>query len=81
VDIVAVVIELTQKEQIKLKDGTNKSKISMLVADDSGAKMVATFWGDSHCDKLNVKEKDIVVLKGMKISDYGGKSLNACAGT
>lgn len=36
---------------------------------------MATFWGDVAKDE-GLKEGVIVAIKGAKVSDYGGKSLN-----
>ena len=44
---------------------------------DTTAKIVATFWGEDACNKCNFSAGDIVAIKGAKVSDFNGKSLNA----
>ena len=51
-----------------------KDKRTVTISDDTGVSVQATFWGEiAH---TNIAEGTIVAIKGAKVSDYGGKSLN-----
>jgi len=52
-----------------------RDKRTVTVTDDTGVSIMATLWGDcANNEKL--KEGSIIAIKGAKVSDYGGKSLN-----
>ena len=47
----------------------------MTFTDDSGLSLMATFWGEvGHMNGLEIG--NILAIKGAKVSEYGGKSLN-----
>jgi replication factor A1 len=79
VDVIGVVVEAGQKDSIKLKDGSVKDKRNIQIMDASHSKVVVSFWGEEACEQVKVVRGDIIAIKGAKVSEYGGKSLN-CSG-
>lgn len=45
------------------------------IGDESGLSMMATLWGPLASSE-NVEIGKVMAIKGAKVSDYGGKSLN-----
>lgn len=77
VDIVGIVTAIEDKEQVKLKSGDSKSRKYLEVTDNTMHSIGISLWGDGLCDKthdLNVGQ--LVAFKGVRLSDYNGKSLN-----
>jgi replication factor A1 len=76
IDFIAVIIEMEQVSQIVVKTtGELKDKRLIVVSDDSDHQISATIWGDI-VHKLDLQIGNIVSVKGARISDYQGKSLN-----
>jgi len=78
VDFIGVVVELEAPDEINLKSGRTKPVWRVRFADnsdESGLSIQVTFWGDIS-RKLNFKKGDVIALKGIKVGDYNGKSLN-----
>jgi replication factor A1 len=53
-----------------------KNKRSLQIADESGLQIQVTLWGN-NATKLEFTEGKVFAIKGAKVSDYQGKSLNA----
>lgn len=71
-------VELEAPDEINLKSGRTKPVWRVRFADnsdESGLSIQVTFWGDISW-KLNFKKGDVIALKGIKVGDYNGKSLN-----
>ena len=48
--------------------------------DDSHHQISLALWGDEFCEKFkHLKKGSIVAIKGAKVSDFGGHSLNAAS--
>ena len=75
IDVIGVITSAEPVSQILLKSGEYRDKRTVNLADETGFGCMATFWGEvaSH---QGIKEGEIVAIKGAKLSDYGGKSLN-----
>lgn len=54
-----------------------KDKRTLIIADDSNVSINITLWGD-HC-KNEFIEGDIVAFTQVRVSDYGGRSINSNA--
>ena len=55
--------------------GEMRDRRTITLTDDSGLSLMATFWGDvAQMDGLEIG--NILAIKGAKVSEYGGKSLN-----
>jgi len=46
------------------------------LADETGLQIQLTLWG-KNATKLDFTEGHVLAVKGARVSDYGGKSLNA----
>jgi replication factor A1 len=55
--------------------GENRTKRGITIADESGSSVGLTFWGECG-DREDITVGSIVAIKGAKVSDYGGVSLN-----
>ena len=66
--------------QIQIRStGELRDKRTITVSDDSGVSIMATLWGEIAGDeKITVGQ--IIAAKGVKVSEYGGKSLNIDSG-
>jgi replication factor A1 len=61
---------------VNLKDGNQKQKREILLADDSRCSISVTVWGEF----ASMKELclgNLLVLKNCRVSEFNGKSLNA----
>ncbi len=61
-----------------MKNGENRDKLNIIIADDSGYSVPITIWGDA-CKSTADKAKlgSIVAFKACRVSEYNGKTLNA----
>jgi len=72
------VVSLSDIDEINLKSGRVKPVRRVILADNSeekGLSIQVTFWGDM-AKKLNFSKGTIVALKGIKVGEYNGRSLN-----
>ena len=53
-----------------------KDKRSLQLADETGLQIQVTLWG-THATRLPFQVGAVLAIKGARVSDYGGKSLNA----
>ena len=80
IDVIAVLTEVQPVGQIQLKStGEFRDKRSVTLTDDTGVNIMATLWGDI-CNNDKLQEGAIIAVKGAKVSEYGGKSLNIDSG-
>ena len=61
---------------LNLKDGSQREKRALTVADDGNLSISLTVWGE-NCDLKGFVAGKIVAFKSCRVSDFGGKSLNA----
>jgi replication factor A1 len=57
------------------KTGEQKTKRTVTLTDDSGYSLMATLWGEAAA-LPEVVVGSIIAVKGAKVSEYGGKSVN-----
>ena len=55
--------------------GEMRDKRTITLTDDSGLSLMATFWGDV-AQMAGLEIGSVIAIKGAKVSEYGGKSLN-----
>ena len=79
VDIIGIVSQLGEAESINLKSGGSKMRRHVQVADESGTSISVTLWGDELCERNDLAQGEVLAIKGGKISEFGGRSLN-CSG-
>lgn len=79
VDVAAVIIEIEPPGEVSLKVGGTKRRMNMTLIDDSGTTCLLTLWGEQIDKAWTAGE--VVLLKSLKIGDFGGRSLSASFGT
>ncbi|CDW83120.1 replication protein a 70 kda dna-binding subunit [Stylonychia lemnae] len=75
IDAIGVIVETGPTNSIPLKQGGNKERKNVLIADESGMKIQCSLWG-SLCNLYSYDVGSILGIKNSRVSDYGGKSLN-----
>jgi replication factor A1 len=56
--------------------GPAKDKRSLQICDESGLAIQLTLWG-RNATKLQFQEGQVLAVRGARVSDYGGKTLNS----
>lgn len=76
VEVIGVITEDRGVMQIQIRStGENKDKRTITLADESGVSVGVTFWGECG-NRPEIAVGAIIAIKGAKISNYGGVSLN-----
>lgn len=75
-DVIGVVQEIHELGQITSK-ATQKpfNKRDILLVDQSGQSVRLTLWGKT-AENFNYNDHPVVAFKGVKVSDFGGRSLS-----
>ena len=76
-DISGVIIEISEKETVNLRSGQQKVRKYVTLIDDSSCSISLTLWGDMCERNSDLKIGDVLAVKGARVSEFGGKSLNA----
>ncbi|CAI2384252.1 unnamed protein product [Moneuplotes crassus] len=77
IDFIGVVHHVTPIVTINTKNGERKEKRTISMADDSGMSINLSIWGDqTTMIDFEQNPHPVIAIKGVKISLYGGKSLN-----
>ena len=76
IDVIGAILDVGPPSMITLKDGNQRQKKTIMLADDGNLSISITIWGE-NCDLKGLDVGKIVALKSCGVSDYGGKSLNA----
>lgn len=69
---------MSEPETVKLKSNREKVRKYVTLIDETSYSIVVTLWGEI-CEKSALSAGDIIGISGARISDYGGKSLNAAS--
>ncbi|KAL1860486.1 hypothetical protein VTK73DRAFT_7299 [Phialemonium thermophilum] len=79
VDVIGVLKDVDEVTSITSKT-TNRpyDKRDITLVDDTGYSVRATLWGKTATN-FDVKPESIVAFKGMRVSDFGGRSLSLLA--
>ena len=56
--------------------GPSKDKRTLQICDESGLGIALTLWG-KNASKFDFREGDVAAIKGTRVSDYQGKTLNS----
>ena len=77
IDLIGVVKAFSPLSTITTKkDGREVAKRELTICDDSGTEVRLTLWGDKASNNPEQWENHpIVAFKGLKVSDYNGRSL------
>lgn len=76
-DISGVISEISEKETVNLRNGQQKVRKYVTLIDDSNFSISLTLWGDMCERSSSLKDGDVLAVKGARVSEFGGKSLNA----
>lgn len=77
VDLLCVIIGVGETEYIKRKTGEQLAKKTFLLADNSDVSISMSVWGDESCQKFkNLTQGQVIAIKNVFVSDFGGKSLS-----
>ena len=76
VNLIGVILDISASEMIKLRAGREKPRRYVKIIDDSHSSIELAIWGDL-CKKVDeYGQGDVLALKGGRISEYGGKTIN-----
>ena len=81
VDFAGVILSISAVSSFQPKsyDGSTrppKDKRTLQLVDETGLQIQLTLWGN-NATRLELAEGRVFAVKGARVSDYGGKSLNA----
>ena len=77
IDIAGVVIEISDAEFVKLRTGLQKIRKYVTIIDETLYAVAITLWGEL-CEKHTIiSVGDVIVVQRGRISEFGGKSVNA----
>lgn len=81
IDIIGIVKEATECTEIisKNRGGVALQKRDLTLIDESLNEVRLTIWGDKAQANTNWQVTPIVAVKGVKVGDYGGRSLSTLA--
>ncbi|KAH8099587.1 replication factor-a protein [Cristinia sonorae] len=74
-DIIAVVKEVGEATEFTSKFNKTSLKRELTVVDQSGYSVRLTLWGKT-AEKWNHTDQPIVAFKGLKVGDFGGRTLS-----
>jgi replication factor A1 len=76
VDVIGVLKEVQEVSQIQAKStGKDYEKRELVLVDDTGYSVRVTIWGKTAVS-FDAQPESIVAFKGMRVGDYGGRSLS-----
>ena len=77
IDTIGVITQVGAVSNFTPKNGgPSKDKRSLTLADESGFSIQLTLWGKC-ATKEEYEEGSILAIRGARVSDYGGKTLNS----
>ncbi|KAH3901733.1 replication factor A subunit protein RFA1 SCDLUD_001506 [Saccharomycodes ludwigii] len=75
VDVMGIIQEITPVFQINSKAGKTYDRRDITIVDDSGYSISLGLWNNLAVD-FNLPEGSVIVAKGVRVSDFNGKSLS-----
>ena len=77
IDAIGVITQIGVLTQVNIKQsGAVKDRRNVTIADESGLCITVSLWGqNARMDGYN--EGQVFALRGARVSDYNGKSLNS----
>jgi len=72
VDVIGVLSGVNDSVAITSKKGDSLTKRDLVLADDTGVQVSCTLWGEKHAEAPFAVGEGLA-LKGVKVSDYGGR--------
>ena len=77
VDLCAIIAEVSENETVNLRKGTQKQRKYVTLVDDSGYAISLTLWAGMNERITQDDLHKVIAVKGARVSEFGGKSLNA----
>ena len=72
-----IITEVSENEMINLRKGSQKVRKYVTLIDDTGCSISLTLWA-TMCDRVCSDDiGKVIAVKGARVSEFGGKSLNA----
>jgi replication factor A1 len=76
-DVCGIVVEVSENEMVNLRKGSQKVRKYVTLIDDSGYAISLTLWA-AMCERITEADiHKVIAVKGARVSEFGGKSLNA----
>ena len=77
IDICGIIVEVSENEMVNLRKGSQKIRKYVTLIDDSMCAISLTLWA-TMCERItNDDLNKVIAVKGARVSEFGGKSLNA----
>ena len=76
IDVIGVILDVGPSSSINLRDGKVKEKRSITIGDETNVCIGVTLWG-SVAEAHPYRVGQVIALKGCRVSEFNGKSLNA----
>ncbi len=73
--MIGVITDSGTTSMIMTKAGDERKKRSVTIIDETGISISITFWGNL-ADLPDIEAGRIIACRGVRISDFGGKTLN-----
>lgn len=81
VDVIAVVKEVGELQTLTSKTTQRQmTKRDLVLVDQSNSSIKATLWGN-QAETFDGNAQPVVAFKGLRVSDYGGRTLSTSNGT
>ena len=78
VDVIGVVRNVTPVTEVQMKSGMQKDRRNIVIVDEGCTEIVVSLWvKNAKRERFNIKEGQVVAIKGTRVSDYSGKTLNS----
>ena len=75
IDVVGILKDVAEVSQITSKTGKPYEKRELTLVDNTGYSVRLTIWGKT-ASTFEVSPESVVAFKGVKVSDFGGRSLS-----
>ncbi|KAM6910908.1 replication protein A 70 kDa DNA-binding subunit-like isoform 2-T2 [Lycodopsis pacificus] len=76
IDVIGVCKSADDVSRITMKNSREVSKRVLNLMDTTGKVVAVTVWGED-AEKFDASRQPVVVIKGARLSDFGGRSLSA----
>ena len=76
IDVIGVILDTGMTSTMNLKDGTARDKRMLTIGDESKNSIGVTLWG-TVCEAHDYRVGQVIALRGCRVSEYNGRSLNA----
>ncbi|KAG8907990.1 Replication factor A protein 1 [Tulasnella sp. 403] len=80
IDVIGVVNEVGDVTELTSKAGRQLTKRDVTLVDQTGYSVRLTLWG-KDAENFSAPNHPVVAFKGVKVGDFGGRTLSAISGT